>query len=176
MSRGKWILENLLGTPAPVPPPGIDTNLEKDAEEVKVTSLRQRLELHRKVEPCASCHKIMDPIGFALENFDMVGTWRELDGKTKIDSTGQLVDGSKLQGPADLRNAILSRREMFVSTATQKLLMYATGRPVQYFDMPAVRAIVKRAATNDYRFSSLALGIIQSDAFQKKMKVKKSSE
>jgi mono/diheme cytochrome c family protein len=176
VTRGRWILENILGTPAPVPPPGIDTNLEKDAEEVKVTSLRQRLELHRKVEPCASCHKIMDPIGFALENFDMVGTWRELDGKTKIDSTGQLVDGSKLQGPADLRNAILSRREMFVSTATQKLLMYATGRPVQYFDMPAVRAIVKRAATNDYRFSSLALGIIQSDAFQKKMKVKKSSE
>src|SRR5207248_3355176 len=127
VTRGRWILENILGTPAPVPPPGVDTDLEKDAEQVKVTSLRQRLELHRKVEPCASCHKIMDPIGFALENFDMVGTWRELDGKTPIDPTGQLVDGTKLQGVAELRNALLSRREAFVTTATSKLLTYAVG-------------------------------------------------
>jgi hypothetical protein len=176
VTRGRWILENILGTPAPVPPPGIDTDLEKDAEQVKVTSLRQRLELHRKVEPCASCHKIMDPIGFALENFDMVGTWREFDGKTPIDASGQLVDGTKLQGPADIRKALLSRSEMFVTTATQKLLTYATGRTVQYYDMPSVRAIVRRAAANDYRFSSLVLGVAQSDAFQKKMKVKKSSE
>ena len=176
VTRGRWILENVLGTPAPVPPPGVDTNLEKDAEQVKVTSLRQRLELHRKVEPCASCHKIMDPIGFALENFDMVGTWRELDGKTPIDASGQLVDGTKLTSVADLRNALLSRREMFVSTATQKLLTYATGRTLQYYDMPSVRTIVRRAAANEYRFSSLVLGIVQSDAFQKKMKVKKNSE
>jgi hypothetical protein len=172
VTRGRWILENVLGTPAPVPPPGIDTNLEKDAEQVKVTSLRQRLELHRKVEPCASCHKIMDPIGFALENFDMVGTWRQLDGKTLIDSSGQLVDGTKLSGVADLRNALLSRREMFVSTATQKLLTYAMGRTVQYYDMPAVRSIVRKAAQNDYKFSSLVLGVVESDAFQKKMKTK----
>jgi hypothetical protein len=176
VTRGRWILENILGTSAPVPPPGVDTNLEKDAEQVKVTSLRQRLELHRKVEPCASCHKIMDPIGFALENYDMVGTWRELDGKTPIDASGQLVDGTKLQSAADLRNALLSRREMFVSTATQKLLTFATGRTVQYYDMSAIRAIVRRAASNDYRFSSLVLGIVQSDPFQKKMKVKKNSE
>jgi mono/diheme cytochrome c family protein len=175
VTRGRWILENVLGTPAPVPPPGIDTNLEKDAEQVKVTSLRQRLELHRKVEPCASCHKIMDPIGFALENFDMVGTWRDLDGKTPIDAAGQLVDGTKLVGVSDLRNAILSRSEMFVSTATQKLLTYATGRTIQYYDMPTVRSIVRRASANDYRFSALVLGIIQSDAFQKKMKLKKES-
>src|SRR5262245_38269579 len=175
VTRGRWILENVLGTPAPVPPPGVDTNLEKDAEQVKVTSLRQRLELHRKVEPCASCHKIMDPIGFALENFDMVGTWREFDSKTPIDASGQLVDGTKLTSVADLRNALLSRREMFVSTATQKLLTYATGRTLQYYDMPGVRTIVRRAAANDYRFSSLVLGIVQSDAFQKKMKVKKKS-
>ena len=176
VTRGRWILENILGTPAPVPPPGVDTDLEKDAEQVKVTSLRQRLELHRKVEPCASCHKIMDPIGFALENFDMVGTWRELDGKTPIDSSGQLVDGTKLQSAADLRNALLSRPEMFVSTATQKLLTYAIGRTVQYYDMPAVRTIVRRSAANDYRFSSLVLGVVQSDAFQKKKKMKKNSE
>jgi len=173
VTRGRWILENVLGTPAPVPPPGIDTNLEKDAEQVKVTSLRQRLELHRRVEPCASCHKIMDPIGFALENFDMVGTWREFDnGKTAIDSSGQLVDGTKLQGVADLRNALLSRREMFVSTATQKLLTYALGRTVQYYDLPAVRSILRKAAPNDYKFSSLVLGVVQSDPFQKKMKLK----
>jgi hypothetical protein len=171
VTRGRWILENVLGTPAPVPPPGIDTNLEKDAEQVKVTSLRQRLELHRRVEPCASCHKIMDPIGFALENFDMVGTWREFDnGKTAIDSSGQLVDGTKLQGVADLRNALLSRRDMFVSTATQKLLTYALGRTVQYYDLPAVRSILRKAAPNDYKLSSLVLGVVQSDPFQKKAK------
>jgi hypothetical protein len=146
--------------------------LEKDAEEVKVTSLRQRLELHRKVEPCASCHKIMDPIGFALENFDMVGTWRDVDGKTPINASGQLVDGTKLERPMDLRDALLSRRVMFVETATQKLLTYATGRTMQYYDMPTVRGIVRQSAGNDYKFSSLALGIVQSDAFQKKMKRK----
>jgi hypothetical protein len=170
VTRGRWILENVLGTPAPVPPPGVDTNLEKDAEQVKVTSLRQRLELHRKVEPCASCHKIMDPIGFSLENFDMVGTWRQVDGKTPIDASGQLVDGTKLNGTADLRNALLSRREMFVMTAAQKLLTYAVGRTVQYYDMPAIRVIVRRAAQNDYKFSSLVFGVVQSDAFQKKLK------
>jgi hypothetical protein len=116
----------------------------------------------------------MDPIGFALENFDMVGTWRDFDnGKTPIDSSGQLVDGTKLQSVADLRNALLSRREMFVSTATQKLLTYALGRTVQYYDLPAVRAIVRKAAQNDYKFSSLILGVVQSDSFQKKMKFKK---
>jgi len=176
VTRGRWILENVLGTPAPVPPPGVDTNLDKDAEEVKVTSLRQRLELHRKVEPCASCHKIMDPIGFALENFDMVGTWRDLDGKTPIDASGQLVDGSKLTSVLDLRNALLSRQEMFVTTATQKLMTYGLGRTVQYYDLPTVRKIVRQAAQNDFRFSSLVLGVVQSDPFQKKMKMKKTSE
>ena len=174
VTRGRWILENILGTPAPVPPPGIDTNLEKDAEEVKITSVRQRLELHRTVEPCASCHKIMDPIGFALENFDMVGTWREIDGKARIDASGQLVDGTQLRGPSDMRTALLSRREMFVSTAAQKLLTYATGRTMHYYDQPMVRAIVRQSAANDYRFSSLVLGVVQSDAFLKKMKVKKT--
>jgi hypothetical protein len=176
VTRGRWILENLLGTPAPVPPPNVNTNLDEDAEQVKVTSLRQRLELHRKVEPCASCHKIMDPLGFALENFDMVGTWRELDGKTPIDPSTDLVDGTKIRSTADLRNALLSRSEMFVTTATQKLLMYGVGRTIHYDDMPAVRAIVRRAAANDYRFSSLVLGVVQSDLFQKKIKMKKSSE
>jgi hypothetical protein len=170
VTRGRWILENLLGTPAPIPPPGVDTNLEKNAEQVKNTSLRQRLEAHRANPACASCHKIMDPIGFALENFDLVGTWRDVDGKSAVDASGQLVDGTKLNGPADLRAALLSRSDAFVTNAAEKLFTYALGRPVQYFDMPAVRAVVHRAAQNDYRFSSLVLGVVSSDAFQMKMK------
>jgi hypothetical protein len=169
VTRGRWILENLLGTPAPIPPPGVDTNLEKNPEEVKNTSLRHRLEVHRTNPTCASCHKIMDPIGFALENFDLVGTWRDVDGKSPVDASGQLVDGTKLNGPADLRQALLSRSDAFVTNATEKLLTYALGRPVQYFDMPTVRAVVHRAAQNDYRFSSLVLGVVSSDAFQMKM-------
>jgi hypothetical protein len=170
VTRGRWILENLLGTPAPIPPPGVDTNLEKNPEEVKNTSLRHRLEVHRTNPTCASCHKIMDPIGFALENFDLVGTWRDVDGKSPVDASGQLVDGTKLNGPADLRQALLSRSDAFVTNATEKLLTYALGRPVQYFDMPTVRAVVRRAAQNDSRFSSLVLGVVSSDAFQMKMK------
>ena len=170
VTRGRWILENLLGTPAPIPPPGVDTNLEKNPEEVKNTSLRHRLEVHRTNPTCASCHKIMDPIGFALENFDLVGTWRDIDGKSPVDASGQLVDGTKLNGSADLRQALLSRSDAFVTNATEKLLMYAMGRPVQYFDMPTVRAVVHRAAQNDYRFSSLVFGVVSSDVFQMKMK------
>jgi len=173
VTRGRWILENLLGTPAPIPPPGVDTNLEKNAEEVKNTSLRHRLEAHRSNPTCASCHKIMDPIGFALENFDHVGTWRDVDGKTPVDSSGQLVDGTTLNGPADLRQALLSRSDAFATNATEKLFTYALGRPVQYFDMPAIRSVVHRAAQNNYRFSSLVLGVVSSDAFQ--MKIKKVS-
>jgi hypothetical protein len=170
VSRGKWILENLLGTPAPIPPPGTDTNLEKDPEAVKTTSLRQRLEAHRSSPACASCHRIMDPIGFALENFDLVGTWRDRDGRTPIDATGQLVDGTALHGPADLRLALLTRSEAFVTAATERLLTYALGRPTEYYDMPTVRAIVRRAAANDYRFSSLVLGIAESMPFRMKRK------
>jgi hypothetical protein len=170
VTRGKWILENLLGTPAPVPPPGVDTNLEKNPEEVKNSSLRHRLEAHRVNPVCASCHKIMDPLGFALENFDLVGTWRDVDGKMPVDSSGQLVDGTAVKGPADLRAALLSRSDAFVTTVTEKLFTYALGRPVQYFDMPTVRAVVHRAAQNDGRFSSLVLGVVSSDAFQMRMK------
>jgi hypothetical protein len=170
VQRGRWILENLLGTPAPVPPPGIDTNLEKDPEVVKTTSLRQRLEAHRGNPVCASCHKIMDPIGFGLENFDLIGGWRERDGGIPVDASGQLVDGTKLNGPADLRQALLSRSDTFVTTAAQKLFTYALGRPVHAADMPAVRAIVRRGARNGYRFSSLVLGVVESAPFQMKMK------
>jgi cytochrome c551/c552 len=170
VQRGRWILENVLGTPAPVPPPGVDTNLEKDPEAVKVTSLRQRLEAHRGNPVCASCHKIMDPIGFGLENFDLIGGWRELDGRTPVDPSGQLVDGTKLNGPGDLRAALLSRSDAFVTTATGKLLTYALGRPIHPDDMPTVRAIVRRSTRNDQRFSSLVLGVVESAPFQMKLK------
>ena len=169
VSRGKWVLENLLGTPAPVPPPGVETNLG-GAEAAKTSSLRQRLEAHRASPVCASCHRIMDPMGFALENFDLIGEWREYDGPTRIDSTGQLADGTPVSGPGDLRQSVLNRSDAFMTTATEKLFTYALGRPVHAYDMPTVRGIVRRAAANDNRFSSLVMGIIESDAFQKRIK------
>ena len=169
VSRGKWVLENLLGTPAPIPPPGVETNLG-GAEAAKTSSLRQRLEAHRASPTCASCHRIMDPMGFALENFDLIGEWREYDGPSKIDSTGQLADGTPVKGPGDLRRAVLGRSDAFMTVATEKLMTYALGRPVGAYDMPTVRAIVHRAAANNDRFSSLITGIIESDAFQKRIK------
>ena len=168
--RGKWILENLLGAPPPQPPPGVETNLEEAQGATKVTTLRQRLERHRASPVCATCHNIMDPLGFALENYDLIGAWRETDGGSKIDSSGRLADGTALSGPVDLRNAVLSRSESFVSTATEKLFVYALGRPVHYYDMPMVRAVVRRAARDGQRFSSIVLGIVESDAFQKRVK------
>ncbi len=170
VSRGKWVLENLLGTPAPVPPPGVETNLDADPNAAKPTSLRQRLEQHRANPVCASCHKIMDPMGFALENFDLVGTWRDSDGPTRIDATGQLADGTPVNGPADLRRALLSRSDAFLTTATEKLMTYALGRPVHSYDMPEVRSIVSRTARNGNRFSSVVLGIIESAPFQMRIK------
>ena len=168
--RGKWVLDNLLGMPPPQPPPGVETNLEKDAAQVKVTSLRQRLEMHRANAVCASCHKLMDPIGLTLENFDHVGKWRTADGKTSIDATAQLVDGTKLDGPLSLRRALLERSDVFATVATEKLLTYASGRAVQYQDMPAVRAIIRDAARDKYRFSSLVIGIVKSTPFQMRTK------
>ena len=169
VSRGKWVLENLLGTPAPVPPPGVETNLGGE-EGAKTSSVRERLEAHRASPTCAGCHRIMDPMGFALENFDLVGTWREFDGPSPIDSKGQLADGTPVSGPADLRQAVLSRTDAFMTIATEKLMTYALGRPVHEYDMPAVRAIVRRASANNNRFSSLVMGIIESDSFQKRVK------
>ena len=168
--RGKWILENLMGAPPPEPPPGVETNLGEGEPVAKVTTLRKRLEMHRASPVCASCHNIMDPMGFALENFDLIGGWRDTELGTKIDSTGKLADGTPLAGPADLRNAVLSRSDAFVGTVTEKLMVYALGRPVHHYDMPTVRAIERRAAREGHRFSSLVLGIVESDSFQKRVK------
>jgi mono/diheme cytochrome c family protein len=170
VSRGKWILENLLGTPPPVPPPGVENNLDDPEAAAKAPTLRKRLELHRANPTCAACHSIMDPMGFALENFDLIGAWRETEAGAPVDTTGRLADGTPLKGAADLREALLGRSDMIVTTATEKLLIYALGRPVHYYDMPTVRAIVRRAAANGNRFSSILLGIVESDAFQKRVK------
>jgi hypothetical protein len=165
VARGKWILENLLGTAAPLPPPNVPP-LKENAPLTKPASVRERMEEHRANPVCAACHKIMDPIGLALENFDLTGKWRDKDGNAPIDASGELVDGTKLNGPASLREALLSRSDVFVTTMTEKLLTYGLGRGARYYDMPAVRAIVRDAAPNDYRFSSLALGIVKSLPFQ----------
>jgi hypothetical protein len=171
VARGKWVLENLLGTPAPIPPPNVPP-LDEEKAKSKATTLRQMMEEHRSNAVCAACHKIMDPIGFSLENFDLNGKWRTAEGKTPIDASSELVDGTKLSGPASLREALLSRSDMFVTTATEKLLTYAMGRAVHSYDMPTVRSIVRDAARNDYRFSKFILGIVESDPFQ--MRIKKA--
>jgi hypothetical protein len=163
--RGKWVLDNILGTPPPPPPPNVP-DLEDRAEDGRLLSVRQRMEQHRANPACASCHRQMDPLGFALENFDALGRWRTADGATPIDASGVLSDGTKFQGPAGLRNVLLSRPEQFVCTVTEKLLMYALGRRVEYYDAPAVRKILREAASNDYRWSSIILGIVNSTAFQ----------
>jgi hypothetical protein len=168
--RGKWILTNILGTPPPAPPPNVPALKEND-EGGKILSVRERLEEHRKSPACASCHKIMDPLGFSLENFDAIGQWRSMseDG-APIDATGVLLDGSKVNGPATLRAALMSRPDVFVTTLTEKLMTYALGRGVDYNDEPAVRAIVARAAADHYRFSDLIAGIVKSPPFRMKIK------
>jgi hypothetical protein len=132
--------------------------------------MRQQMEQHRQNPVCASCHKLMDPLGFAMENFDAVGTWRTADAGTPIDATGLFIDGTPLDGVAGLRRAILSRPDVFVGTVTEKLLTYALGRGLDYHDMPAVRSIVRRTGARDFKFSALVLEIASSTPFQKGMK------
>ncbi|HUI76723.1 MAG TPA: DUF1592 domain-containing protein [Bryobacteraceae bacterium] len=169
VQRGKWILENLLGSPPPLPPPNVPP-LKENTGGATVTSVRERMEEHRSNPVCAGCHKIMDPIGLALENFDGVGRWRIVDSGFKIDASGQLVDGTPLDGPASLRKALLDRPEAFVGSMTEKLLMYGVGRETKYYDMPVVRAVMRDAARDRYRFSELVLGIVKSAPFQMRMK------
>jgi hypothetical protein len=172
VQRGQWVLENLLGSPAPNPPPGVETNLDEEtsADTGAAKTLRERMDRHRSQPACASCHSIMDPIGFSLERFDLVGKWRDLDEGSPIDATGAMVDGTRLDGPASLRRALLSRPDAFATVAAEKLLTYAMGRVVTPSDMPAVRAIVRNAVGNDYRFSSLVVGVVRSEPFQMRTK------
>ena len=168
--RGKWVLENLLGAPPPQPPPGVETNLEKDPQQVKVTSLRQRLEQHRANSACASCHRLMDPVGLALENFDHTGKWRDKDGGVAIDATGQLADGTKVNGPDSLRRALLAKSDVFVTVLAEKLMTYAVGRPMRADDMPAVRTVVRGSAPGRHRFSSMILEVVKTPQFQMRTK------
>jgi len=169
VARGKWILENLLGVPPPLPPPNVPP-LKENEGATQPVSLRARMEQHRNNAVCSACHKIMDPIGFSLENFDLVGRWRTEESGTRIDASGQLVDGTKLDGASSLRQALLARSDVFVTTMTEKLLTYASGRALKYYDMPAVRSITREAARNNNRYSSLILGIVRSDPFQMRTK------
>jgi mono/diheme cytochrome c family protein len=171
VGRGKWVMQTLLGISPPDPPPVVPKLEETKSEPGQVFSLRQQMEKHRSVEPCASCHKIMDPIGFSLENFNGIGMWRSDDNGVPIDASGQLVDGTKVTGPAGLRQALMHYSPQFARVVSEKLMTYALGRGVEYYDMPLVRSIVRDAERNDYRFSSIVLGIVKSAPFQMNMKV-----
>ena len=169
--RGKWILENVLGAPPP-PPPDAVPPFEEAIEPARPQSVRDRLERHRRNPACAGCHRMMDPVGLALENFDATGAWRTRDGGTRgtpIDASGQLVDGTAVNGVVALRQALLRDPEIFVGTVTEKLLTYALGRGLAAPDMPAVRTIVREARRDNYRFSSIVLGIVRSVPFQKRV-------
>jgi Protein of unknown function (DUF1588)/Protein of unknown function (DUF1585)/Protein of unknown function (DUF1592) len=167
VQRGKWILTNLLGVPPSPPPPNVPP-LEENAENGKVRSLRERMEQHRKDAVCAGCHKSMDPIGFALENFDAVGHWRVNDEAGKIDPSGTLFNGAALDGVVGLRQELVRQKDIFVGVMTEKMLTYALGRGLEYYDMPAVRKIDQNMRNNNYRFSSLVAGIVTSTPFQMK--------
>ena len=167
--RGKWVLDNLLGASPPPPPPEVP-QLEENAPGREPRSIRERLEQHRDNPACASCHAQMDPIGFALEPFDAIGRWRSADGGLPIDASGALPNGASFDGPGELREALLRRPEDFVGTFTRKLLTYAVGRGLEASDAPAVRRIVRDAASTDYAFSSIVTGVVLSDPFRLKLK------
>jgi mono/diheme cytochrome c family protein len=165
--RGKWILDNLLGTPPPAPPPNVP-DLKDAHEGGKVLSVRERMEEHRANSACATCHRVMDPLGFSLENFDATGQWRTKEEAGPVDASGRLADGTVVDGPVALRQALLKHPETFARTMTEKLLTYGLGRGLEYYDMPIVRAIAREAAANNYRFSALVMGIVKSTPFQMK--------
>jgi hypothetical protein len=167
--RGAFILEHIQGSPPPLPPGNVPAFPENEIGTPKARTVREIMAAHRANPTCSSCHAVMDPLGFALENFDATGAWRDVDryAGTPIDATGELPDGTAIEGPNDLREALVRRPEQFVQTFTERLLMYATGRTLEHYDMPAVRKIVRDAAGDDYRFSSLVRGVVASDQFRK---------
>jgi len=167
--RGKWVLENILGLPVPPPPPDVP-QLKPAEEGQKPKTLREQMAEHRTNPTCATCHKVMDPVGLSLENFDAVGAWRTQEAGSPIDVSGQLADGRLVNGVVTLRQAILDKPELFVGTMTEKMMIYALGRGVSAEDMPGIRRILHDASANDYRFSSLVLGIVKSVPFQMRVK------
>jgi len=176
VKRGVWVLENLLGTPPPAPPANVPA-LEETGEE-QIANLRDQLTLHRQNEPCATCHAIMDGIGFALENFNADGKYRTMAGHPRqfggvsspIDATVELWDGTVINGPSGLREQLLKYSPQFVRFSVEKLMTYGVGRGTEYFDMPVVRQIVEEAEAENYSFSSLVLGVINSPQFRMRTK------
>ena len=164
--RGKWLLENILGEPPPPPPPDVP-ELPKKGDGAAASSVRERLEQHRADPACATCHDRIDPLGFALENFDALGKWRAVDEDgVAIDPSSELHDGTRLDGPVELRALLLERRREFLTTFTRKLMTYALGRGVEYYDLPAVRTILRQAETEGFTWSSVILGIVDSPPFR----------
>jgi mono/diheme cytochrome c family protein len=167
VQRGKWVMQVLLGSPPPPPPPNVPALEEtKGAEGNRVLSVRERMEVHRKNPMCTSCHRVIDPLGLALENYDVTGRWRANDQGVPVDPSGELYDGSKIDGPAGLRGALLKYQDTLLRTFTESLMTYAVGRQVEYFDMPAIRTIVRDASRRDYRVSSFIIGLVNSPAFR----------
>jgi hypothetical protein len=167
VQRGKWVMEVLLGSPPPPPPPNVPALEETSAiAQDRVLTTRERMEEHRKNPACTSCHAVIDPIGLALENFDVTGAWRTKDGGAPVDASGELYDGTPIDGPLGLRDALLNRSDAFILTFTESLMTYALGRRIEYYDMPAVRTIVRDAALNDHRMSSYILGVVASAPFR----------
>ena len=164
--RGKWVLENLLNAAPPPPPPNIPALKTEGKQAGETLSMREAMTQHRANPACAGCHARMDPIGFAMENFDAVGRWRDSDTGNAIDASGVFPDGTKFEGMAGLKKVLLAHPEQFVGTVAEKLLMYGIGRNVQYYDAPSVRAIVREAAPSNYTFASLMLGVVKSTPFQ----------
>jgi hypothetical protein len=164
--RGKWLLDNIFGVVVPAPPPGVDTSFAETKPGVVPPTMRERLAQHRRDPVCASCHSVMDPPGFALENFDAIGGWRTVDESGKpVDASGTMVNGATVEGLSGLRALLLEQPGQFPGTVTEKLLAYALGRRLDYYDRPTVRRIVRDAAGDDYRWSSLIMGIVKSPTF-----------
>jgi hypothetical protein len=165
--RGAWVLDKLMGTPPTPPPPGVETNLSTPEGEMPKT-VRERLEQHRKDASCNACHGVIDPYGLVLENFTAIGAWRDFDedANAPIDARTELSGARPIDGPVALRAALLARDDQFVQALTEKLMMYGLGRELEYHDMPQVRAVVRAARREDYRFSTLVAGIVRSDAFR----------
>ena len=167
--RGYWVLQNLLGVPPPPPPPDVPELKAQEADaagNARVPSMREQMEKHRDNPACIGCHQLMDPIGFALEQFDAIGRWRTADGDAVIDAVSVMYDGTRIDGPKDLREFLLRHSEQFVRTTTEKLLTYALGRGIEYYDQPTVRSIARAAAEDDYRFAALIAAVVKSDPFR----------
>jgi hypothetical protein len=179
VARGKWFLQTFLGVSPPDPPPNVPVIKEKAVDSTgnaKAPTMRQIMEEHHTNPSCATCHKIFEPIGLGMENFDAIGSWRTLDGESPIDPTGVLVDGTKIEGIASLRDSLVSRSDQFARVVTEKMLTYALGRGIEYQDMPTLRSIVHESAPGKYKFTSIVLGIVKSPPFQMNMKTAANTE